>query len=322
MSERLDGLVALITGAGGGIGRGVALTFAREGASVVVNDLGTSPFGGGSDVSRAKSVVDEIRADGGIAVENTGDITDPVAAEAMVNQAIATYGKLDILVNVAGTTRLCTILDATDDDWDSQMRTHLRGYFNTTRYAARHWVERGEYGRLINFTSGAGHTDSPPSVLSYGTAKAGVIGFTRGCANALAVYNVTANLISPGSYGTPMAAAIIKGAESSNTEGTKNDPIRISPIVAFLASPRAGHVSGRVFGAAENDYALFSEPSVERGINRDFLIDPDGVYEEIENSLCADLSLADLPYPTIKLPSTWRDDYGLFVPRLDPATLE
>jgi 3-oxoacyl-[acyl-carrier protein] reductase len=320
MAGRLDGLVALVTGGGRGIGRGVAETFAAEGASVVVNDLGTSAFGDGADASPAQQVADEITAGGGSAIADTGDITDPAAAAAMVEKAIDTFGKLDILANIAGTIRLCTIADCSDEDWNSQMRVHLRGYFNTTQNAARHWMDRGVYGRLINFTSGAGHWQSQPSVLSYSTAKSGVIGFTRACANSLAVYNVTANCVSPRTGGgTPMADAVMKDSDSSTAAGTERDPLHIAPMVTFLASPAAGNVSGRVFGAYAGRYTLWSEPTEEREAVRDFLTDPDGVYAEIERSLCSGLSLADLPSPTTKLPDDWRDQFGIRVPWLDLA---
>jgi NAD(P)-dependent dehydrogenase (short-subunit alcohol dehydrogenase family) len=322
MGGRLDGLSVLVTGGGSGIGRGVAQTFAREGASLVVNDLGTSPFGEGSDDSRAKGVVDEIVAGGGIAVDDAGDISDPVAAKAMIDKAVERYGKLDVVVNLAGTTRLCTILDATDDDLDSQLSTHVRGYFNTTRYAAAHWAQGGGYGRIINFSSGAGHWLAPPSVLSYATAKAGVIGLTRAAANALAAYGVTANCISPGSYGTGMSQAVIKDADLADAEGMSSDPVHIAPIVVFLASAAAGHVSGRVFEAFAGRYALYTEPTEERVTNVDFLTDPDGLYAALENQVCAGLSLSDLPYPTTKLPDTWREDYGLLVPKLEFADAE
>jgi NAD(P)-dependent dehydrogenase (short-subunit alcohol dehydrogenase family) len=143
MAGRLDGLVALVTGGGQGIGRAVALEMAKEGAELVVNDLGTNAFGHGTDPTRAPTVVNEILESGGSAIADVGDTGDWDAAASMVNLAIDTFGKLDIVVNAAGIIRLATIFDCTPDDWDAVMRVHLRGYFNTAHHAARHWLRYG-----------------------------------------------------------------------------------------------------------------------------------------------------------------------------------
>lgn len=319
MAGRLEGRTALVTGAGRGHGRGIALTMAREGARVVVNDVGTSAFGDGTDTRPADEVTREILSEGGEAIADFGDITDPRAAQDAVNVAIDRWGKLDILVNVAGTIRLCTITDISRDDWESQLRVHLTGYFNTTHHAAKHWVERSEYGRLINFTSASAWL-AQPSLLSYSTAKAGVIGFTRACANGLAAHGVTCNAIAPSAQ-TPMADAAIgpQVPSSLETVGTDRDPIHGAPLVVYLASPAAAHVSGRVFSTAGGRYTLWSEPADEREVEVNFLAAPDALYDEFELTLTAGLRLEDLSYPAApldRLGSEWRAG-GLRIPRWD-----
>jgi 3-oxoacyl-[acyl-carrier protein] reductase len=317
MSGRLTGRTALVTGAGRGIGRGVAITMAREGARVVVNDLGTSEFGEGADRRPAEQVTKEIVGEGGDAIADFGDITNPTDARSMVDTAIERWGKLDILVNAAGTVRLCTIVDIVQDDWFSQLAVHLTGYFNTTHYAAQHWVQLGESGRLINFASSAAWL-SQPTMVSYATAKAGVVGFTRACANALAPYNVTCNAIAPVASTRLADAVKLPEVSSADAVGTNRDPIHSAPLVVYLASPAAGHVTGRVFTTEGGHYALLSEPHEERHVDVNFLTEPERAYEEFA-LLMADLSPRDLPYAVARLDHVpdWRDEYGVRVPRWD-----
>ncbi len=319
MSGRLMGKTAVLTGAGRGIGRAVALTMAREGARVLVNDLGTSAFGEGADRGPAQQVADEILAEGGEAVADFGDITNPEAAKAMVDTAIARWGKLDILVNAAGTVRLCTIADVTEEDWRSQLDVHLTGYFNTAHHAAKHWVERGEYGRLINFASSSAWL-SQPTMVSYSAAKAGVVGLTRSCANALAAYNVTCNAIAPVASTRLADAARLPEVSSADAAGTNRDPIHSAPLIVYLASPAGAHVTGRVFATEGGRYALWSEPKEELHISVNFLTDPEGVYEELDR-MTSGLGPQDLPYAVLRLDKVdWRNEYGVRAPRLDFAT--
>jgi NAD(P)-dependent dehydrogenase (short-subunit alcohol dehydrogenase family) len=323
---RLEGLTALVNGGGRGLGRAIALEFAREGARVVVNDLGTAWDGRGRDSERAQAVVDAIRDFGAEAIADAGDIGDLEDARAMVQKAIDAWGKLDILVNAAGIIRLGTPIDTAPEDWDAIIRVHLRGYFNTTQFAARHWVERGEYGRLINFASGASLV-SQPTILAYSAAKTGVVGFTRSCANALAAYNVTANCIRP-SAATGMGDELGQarrfreetGQKASEAAvGTARDPVHVAPLVVFLASPAAGHVSGRLLEGRGGRYVLWSEPHEERVVELDFLTEPDRLYAELEETLCADLSLRDLKMPMAPIDELgdWKSEYGVQAPLLD-----
>jgi NAD(P)-dependent dehydrogenase (short-subunit alcohol dehydrogenase family) len=327
MSGRLDGRVAVVNGAGRGIGRAIALEFAREGAKVVVNDLGTAASGDQIEPDRANAVAEEIRAGGGEALADGGDIGDLGDAEKMIQSAIDAWGKLDILVNCAGIIRVGSAVDTSPEDFDLTLRVHSRGYYNTTLFAARHWVERGEYGRLINFASGASLV-SQPSLLAYSTAKTGVVGFTRSCANALVGYNVTANCIRPSAVSGMVEVAPAMRDQFINDQGglirdaganTPGDPAHVAPLLVFLASAAAGHVTGRLFEGRGGRYVLWSEPHEERVLEADFLSDPDAVYEGLEQQVCAGLSPRDLPMPMAPILGTpdWIEQYGVDIPLWD-----
>jgi 3-oxoacyl-[acyl-carrier protein] reductase len=245
----------------------------------------------------------------------------------MTDQAISTYGQLDILVNAAGNLRLGTIVDTTPEDFDAIIRVHLRGYYNTSHFAARHWVERGEYGRLINFISMAALV-SYPSLLAYSSAKAGIVGLTRSSANALVSYNVTANCVRP-SASTGMSDTDDPASRllyersgklaSEQAVGTLADPEHMVPLIVYLASPAAGHISGRLFEGRGGHYALWSEPAPERILNCDFLSDPQQTYDGLEKELGAGLTLQDLkaPMPPLDELGDWKTKYGTLVPTWD-----
>jgi NAD(P)-dependent dehydrogenase (short-subunit alcohol dehydrogenase family) len=329
-SGRLRGLVALVNGAATGLGRATAVELAREGAHVVVSGIGTLDAGGERDLERAQKVVDQIVSEGGEAIPDGGDISDWAEAEAMVAKAIDRWGKLDIVVNAGGISRIGTPWDTTPEDFDDIVRVHLRGYFNVTHFAAKHWVERREYGRLINFVSGASLI-SQPTVLAYATAKTGLVGFTRSCANALVSYNVTANCIRPWAStpmmdaNSPEARRILEETGRPMSElaiGTDLDPAHVTPLIVFLASPAGGHISGRLLEARGGKYVLWSEPHEERVLEANFLDDPEAVYAGLESTIGAGLSLRDLkmPMPPLETLGDWRTNYGTLVPVWDFAT--
>jgi 3-oxoacyl-[acyl-carrier protein] reductase len=332
MAGRLEGLTAVVTGAGGGHGRPIALALAEQGARVVVNDLGTDASGVGAGEPRAQQVADEINGLGGEAVADGGDTGDFAQAARLIGTAIDAWGKLDILVNVAGTIRYATISETTPDDWASQLHVHMTGYFNTSHHAAKHWVERGEYGRLINFSSDAGIFLSHPTLLAYSAAKAGVLGLTRACANALAVYNVTCNAIGPHGASTVMGDALPEAKRtleqtgkrlSELSAGTDRDPVHCVPLIVYLASLQASHVSGRVFLTFGGRYQLLSEMHPEREINVNYLAEPERTYEEIEATLTAGLSLRDLTVPLARLDEIgpdWPERHGHRPPEWDFAS--
>jgi NAD(P)-dependent dehydrogenase (short-subunit alcohol dehydrogenase family) len=237
MPGKLDGKVAIVTGAGRGIGRGIALLMAKEGAKVVVADNGSLTDGTGGTQRPAQQTVEEIAEAGGTAIADFGDVSSFRDAEAIVNKAVKTFGKLDILVNAAGNFRLGTVVSLTEKDWDDIIRVHMRGTFAMSHFAAGHWVQRKEYGRLINFTSGAG-TRGLPTMVSYSAAKAGIVGLTRATANAMARYNVTANCISPGAATRMMDRALDRSQQQfketgkwpSQTQNPDLDPNAVAPL--------------------------------------------------------------------------------------------
>ena len=197
---RLDGRVAIVTGAGRGIGRSVARLLAGEGASVVVNDLGAAVDGSGQDSGPAHDVVAEIGEAGGKAIASGADIADFAAAESLVMTAIEEFGRLDIVVNVAGILRDRMVFNMTEQEWDDVIRVHLKGTFNTTKFASAHWRslrDESAQNRIINFTSVSG-LHGAPGQPNYAAAKMGIVGLTYSSAHALAKYGVTVNAISPG----------------------------------------------------------------------------------------------------------------------------
>ncbi len=263
----LDGRVAIVTGAGRGIGRSVAILLAREGASVVVNDLGAALDGSGSDAGPATGVVAEITESGGKAVLNGADVSDHAAAQDLVHTAIETFGRLDVLVNVAGILRDRMIFNMTEQEWDDVIRVHLRGTFNTSKFAAAYWRDlRDESAqhRIINFTSVSG-LHGAPGQPNYAAAKMGIVGLTYSCAHALAKYGVTVNAISPGAA-TRMTDSVPGDRRRAGAAGQgqraadERSPDNVAPVVAYLASERSGWITGRIVHSAGYEVSLYSNP--------------------------------------------------------------
>jgi NAD(P)-dependent dehydrogenase (short-subunit alcohol dehydrogenase family) len=244
-----DGRVAIVTGAGRGIGREHALLMAAEGASVVVNDLGGARDGTGGDVGPAQQVVDEVTAAGGRAVANTDDISDWAGAEKLVNTAVETFGKLDVLVNNAGILRDRMLVNMTEAEWDAVIKVHLKGTFAPSHFAASHFRERSKAGeevdgRIVNTTSPSGIYGNVGQT-NYGAAKAGIASFTIIAAKELARYGVTVNAIAPAAL-TRMTEDLGMG-ELPDDAKEQMSPKHIAPIVCWLASPLSASVTGRVF---------------------------------------------------------------------------
>lgn len=268
MGGLLEGRVAIVTGAGRGIGAGVARLLARQGAKVVVNDLGVALDGTGEDKAPALQVIEQIKEAGGEATVNSNDVTDFAGAEAIVRQAIETFGRLDVLVNVAGILRDRMVFNMSEEDWDAVIRVHLKGTFNTTRHAAAYWrQQRNSEGhfRLINFTSGSG-LHGAPGQPNYAAAKMGIVGLTYSCANALRPYGVTANAISPGAA-TRMTESVPQDRlRSPVTDDDERSPDNVAPAVAYLASERSDWCSGQVISARGFQIGLYNVPQVIRQI--------------------------------------------------------
>jgi NAD(P)-dependent dehydrogenase (short-subunit alcohol dehydrogenase family) len=259
---RLDGRVAIVTGAGRGIGRSVALLLARQGASVVVNDLGAALDGSGTDASPAQQVVAEIGAADGKAVANAADVSDHDAAEALIRTAIEEFGRLDVLVNVAGILRDRMVFSMTEAEWDDVIRVHLRGTFNTTKFAAAHWRslrEESANHRLINFTSVSG-LHGAAGQPNYAAAKMGIVGFTYSCANALGKYGVTANVVSPGATTRMTDSVPAERRRGGTASEAERSPDNVAPLVAYLASEQSGWINGRIVHARGYEVALYNNP--------------------------------------------------------------
>jgi len=238
----LDGRVAIITGAGRGIGREHALLFAAEGAKVVVNDLGASNDGSGADASPAQQVVAEIEALGGQAIANGDNVADWEGSQRLINSAIEAFGDLDILVNNAGILRDRVLVNMTEAEWDDVIAVHLKGHFAPTRWAAAYWREQAKSGvtkqRHIVHTSSTSGLFSNPGQSNYGAAKSGIATFSEIVAKELARYHVKSNTIAPGArtrltLATPGLENIMKPTEAGFDPW---DPANISPLVAYLAS--------------------------------------------------------------------------------------
>ena len=291
MGERLEGRVAIVTGAGRGIGRGVAHLLAQEGASVVVNDIGGSVSGEGVSEGPASDVVQEIREAGGTAVAALDSVAEHDSAARVIRTAIDSYGKVDILVHVAGILRDRMVFNMTEEEWDGVLQVHLYGAFNMVRHVVPHMIDQ-RYGRIVLFSSGSGLGAS--GQVNYASAKEGMVGFTRSLARELAPYGITANAVYPGGatrmtatvpdstrqlreqQRTQAAATVAAAAPTMATQGAPiqgpdeaRDPDNNAPKAVYLCTEAAGSITGQVIGTSGWPMTLYSPRHVIKSIHKE-----------------------------------------------------
>jgi len=280
----LEGKVAIVTGAGRGIGREHALALARAGAAVLVNDLGATLAGEGADATPAQRVVAEIEAMGGSAAANGANVADWGEAEAMVRQAVDELGGLDILVNNAGITRDRMLVNMTEDEWDDVIAVHLKGHFAPTRHAAAYWRERAKAGeqlhaRVINTSSPSGVFGNVGQT-NYGAAKAGIAALTVIAAQELQRYGVTVNCLAPNAR-TRMTEATFGEIPKPEDGFDTMDPANIAPVVVALCADEAQGITGQcffVYGGAVNVLRPWDAGEV---FAQDEIWDPDDLLERL-----------------------------------------
>ena len=282
----LDGKVAIVTGAGRGLGRIEAIQLAKLGARVVINDVGAALDGSGSDKSPAQEVVDEIKAAGGDAIAHYGDVSNWKDAERLIDTAVETFGDLHILVNNAGILRDRMIFNMAEEEWDSVIRVHLQGHFSTSRWATTYWRGRSKeavgpvYGRIINTASEAfqvGSTGQP----NYAAAKAGIVALTLATAQSCQKYGVTANAICPRAR-TRMTQDTGGGMFAKPEEGFDVfAPENVAPLVGYLASPAAERVSGQVFIIYGGMVTVMDAPQVAQRFDTEGAWTVDGLVDTL-----------------------------------------
>ncbi len=314
MGNRLEGRVAIVTGAGRGIGRGVALLMAEEGAKVVVNDYGVAVDGTQPSEGPAADVAEEIRAAGGTAVPNFDTVATVEGGENMIRQALDEFGRLDIIVCVAGILRDRMIFNLTEEEWDAVIAVHLKGHYCVTKPASIIFRQQRS-GRIITFTSGSGLRGSSGQA-NYGAAKAGIAGFTRVVARDLGRYGVTCNSISPGAQ-TRMTATVPQSArQARESRGiasaprpaavVERSPEQVAPMVAYLSTDDAWNINGQIFAVSGGTVSLLYHPTPFRTIFKDGTWTVEELRSVVPAQLMQSVENPAPPAPDIEVPGRAR----------------
>jgi len=268
----LDGRVAIITGAGRGIGAEVARLYVKEGAKVVINDLGGSGDGTGADAGPAKNMADELNNAAGelVAVSDAGDIAEVETGERLLQLAIDNFGKLDVVVNIAGILRDRMIFNLPAEDWDAVIRVHLRGHYSTVRPASAYWREQrnpeGNY-RIINFSSTSG-LHGAPGQPNYAAAKLGIVGLSMSLANGLARYGVSSFAVAPAAA-TRLVATIPAERGGGGLDEEVYSPANVAPMIAYLGSEKSGWLTGRTVSVGGYKVGLYNNPEEVATVEND-----------------------------------------------------
>jgi NAD(P)-dependent dehydrogenase (short-subunit alcohol dehydrogenase family) len=267
MGSLMEGKAVVVTGAGGGIGRDIALAMAAAGASVVVNDIGTSTNGIGRDHGPAQGVVEEIRATGGTATPSCHSVADPGSADAIVQTAIDEFGRIDAVVNNAGILRDRIFFKMTLDEWRPVIDVHLNGSFLVSRAAAKHFKEQG-FGAFVSMTSTSGLIGNFGQA-NYAAAKLGIVGLSRSIALDMARYHVRSNCVAPFAWSRMIGSIPDSPDETERLARMRvMETSKIAPLVVYLTSDLADGVTGQVFGVRANELFVFSQPRPIRSVHR------------------------------------------------------